>query len=109
MKSYAVLGLATMFGATNADAQIPQVQGLFDGASQTDEEKMTDAVWYINGVKGFYEGYYKAFYKTSKKNEYMSDCLNKKTVDNLVAIHSVVSDPMSLFGGDVSKDIDLFS
>ena len=33
MKSYAALGLATMFGATNA----VEVQGIFNAANETDE------------------------------------------------------------------------
>ena len=76
MKSYAALGLATMFGVTDANAQVPEVQGLFNSATQTDEEKMADALWYIDGVQGFYEGYYKAFYKTTHLNKESSDCLN---------------------------------
>ena len=109
MKTYAALGLATMFGATNASAEIPQVQGLFSGATMTDEEKLQDALWYIDGIKGFYSGYYKAFYKANLQKD-ASECLNKETIDNMVALHSVIVDPMSVIsGGDISKDFNLFT
>ena len=108
MKSYAALGLATMFGVTNADAQIPQVQGLFSASTETDEEKLADTLWYVDGVKGFYSGYYKAFYKTNLVKD--SACLDKATVDNMNALHTVIADPMSIItGGDFTKDINLFS
>ena len=110
MKSYAALGLATMFGATDAVAQVPQVQGIFNAANETDEEKKADAIWYIDGVQGFYEGYYKAFYKTSHLSKDNAECLNDKTIDNIVALYGVVADPMSVIsGGDINKDFNLFT
>merc|ERR1740123_1047593 len=110
MKSYAALGLATMFGATDAVAQFPQVEGIFNAASETDEEKKADAIWYIDGVQGFYEGYYKAFYKTSHLSKDNAECLNDKTIDNIVALYGVVADPMSVIsGGDINKDFNLFT
>ena len=108
MKSYAAIGLATMFGVTAAET--PQVQGIFNAAGETDEEKRADAIWYIDGVQGFYEGYYKAFYKTSHLNKDSEACLNDKTIDNIVSLYSVVADPMSVItGGDFTKDFNLFA
>ena len=67
MKSIAIIGLASVFGAQSVEVETPKVEGLFDiftAKASDPETKRANTLYYIEGVKGYYDGYYKSFYKT---------------------------------------------
>ena len=87
MKSYALIGLACV---AQVSAKKSEEQEALDLAKQ---EKLTTQ---LHGFKGFYDGYYRSFYKVNSHEEIKSldDCLNDKTIDNIVAVTADVT-----FGG----------
>jgi hypothetical protein len=61
--------------------------------------------------KGFYDGYYRSFYKVSSHDEVkaLDECLNDKTIDNIVAISGLINNPMSMFElKNIQEDMNLF-
>lgn len=102
MKSYAVMGLAAIAGVNALGGDSADKEA----AKLAKEEKLT---LQLNGWKGFYDGYYKAFYKTNSHDSTNADCLNDETIDNMVAMSGILSNPMSLFEmKNIQADMNLF-
>ena len=102
MKSYALIGLACVAGVS---AKKSEEQEALDLAKQ---EKLTTQ---LNGFKGFYDGYYRSFYKVSSHEEIknLDDCLNDKTIENIVAVSEFVNNPLALFElKNIKEDMNLF-
>mgnify|MGYP001340243557 CR=1 FL=1 len=87
MKSYALIGLACV-AAKKSEEQ--------EALDLIKQEKMTTQ---LNGFKGFYDGYYRSFYKVNSHDEIkvLDDCLNDKTINNIVAISEFVNNPLAMF------------
>lgn len=75
MKS--ALVVLTVLGATLTETQAKQ-PNLF-------KDDISDANYYIEGIRGFWDGYTTAFYKNSKKTN-KGDCLNDETTKNILSI-----------------------
>jgi len=102
MKSYAVMGLAAIAGVSALGGDSADKEA----AKLAKEEKLT---LQLNGWKGFYDGYYKAFYKTNSHDVTNADCLNDETIDNMVAMTGLLSNPMGLFEmKNIQADMNLF-
>ena len=111
MKSIAIIGLASVFGAQAIEVETPKVEGLFDiftAKASDPETKKANTMWYIEGVKGYYDGYYKSFYKT-QMSQSQSECLNGETTDNVLKFGGLLSDPLSIFNQGLTEDFNLFA
>ena len=111
MKTYAMIGMASVFGAQAVQVEQPEVEGIFDIFSKkTPEQQEANTKWYIEGAKGYYDGYYKSFYKTSM-DQAQSECLNDETMTNIVKFGKIASNPFSIFTdiANISEDFNLFA
>ena len=111
MKTYAYIGMASVFGAQAVQVEQPQVEGLLDMFSKkTPEQQKANTEWYIEGAKGYYDGYYKSFYKTSM-DQAQAECLNEETMTNILKFGGSVSNPFSIFSdiSNISEDFNLFA
>ena len=113
MKSFAIIGMASVFGSQAVEVEQPRVEGLFDIFSpkaNDPETQKANTMWYIEGVKGYYGGYYKSFYKT-QMDQAQAECLNGETADNIIKFGGLVSNPLSIFTNiaDISEDFNLFA
>jgi hypothetical protein len=62
MKFFALVAVASTFTQVEAQQfEAPVVQDIF--AIKSTEDQLKDTIWYIDGLKGYYEGFYKALYK----------------------------------------------
>ena len=62
----------------------------------TDEEKKAqeDQLYMkLDGYKGFYDGYYRSFYKINSHETVNENCLDEKTIENIVAMSDIINDP----------------
>jgi len=62
MKFFALAAVA----ATLVEAkqfETPIVKDIF--ATRTTDEQLQDTIWYIDGLKGYFEGFHKALYKSN--------------------------------------------
>ena len=89
MKYTQLLAIAALFTTAHAEEELPEIEGV-----DHDEEMKT--MWYVDGIKGFYDGYYKSFYKHSISGE-MKECLNNETIGNMIRFHQVLTHPLDLF------------
>ena len=64
-----------------------------------------DAMWNIEGLKGFYQGAYTSLYKDL--NPDIATCLNEETADNLVYLYSQVT-TMGSWIGNLEEDFKVF-
>lgn len=101
--------------ATTFALSTPEVQaGLFGGNSLTKEQKAAkqkaDTMWYVAGLKGYYEGYYKAFYKMELPAD-AAACLNEETVDNMLSMEHLVTDPLGAVNNiaNIQEDVNVFA
>lgn len=97
MKSIAVL------------ATIAMVSAQAEATNTTVSDKVKDdTVYYVDGVKGFYDGYYTGLYKNSQETK-DTECLNDATVEELIKFMGIAEDPWSLLSWDkLSEDLNLF-
>ena len=64
-------------------------------------------MWYVDGVKGFYDGYYKSLYKRNMDSD-MKKCLNEQTIQNMIKFGTILEHPMSIFS-NIQEDFNLFA
>lgn len=83
--------------------QVLAVAGLLASTGASDPNQ--DVMWYVDGVKGFYDGYYKSLYKQNM-DEDMKKCLNDETIGNMVDLANVLAHPFDIFS-DFSKGMDI--
>merc|ERR1711907_83598 len=100
MKFYQLAALATVSEAAYLTPKVestPEVQGMVD-----------QTMWFVEGVKGFYDGYYKALYKT--KSPDMEACLNEETAKNMAKLEGLMLDPMHAMTeiANIQEDFNLF-
>ena len=63
----------------------------------------------LGGFKSMYDGYYKSFYHTKSTDHTLKKCMDKKTIDNMIVLGSIVKDPLSLFEAkNLKNDLNLF-
>jgi hypothetical protein len=60
MKFFALAAVAATFVEAQ-QFEAPLVQDMF--VTRTTEEQLQDTIWYIDGLKGYFEGFHKALYK----------------------------------------------
>ena len=112
MKTFAIIGIASVFGAQAVEVEAPRVEGMFDlfGAkTATDPETQKEnTLWYIEGMKGYYDGYYKSFYKT-QMSQAQAECLDGETADNIIKFGGLMSNPLSIFNQGLTEDFNLFA
>ena len=87
----------------------PQVEGMMDWmpamptlpsmgsevSIKADPKLQSDAKWYVEGMKGYYDGYYKQFYK-KREDASMSTCLDETTTQNMVTWGTIMLHPSFL-------------
>ena len=89
----------------------PVVQdGLFGSSEDAALKQKQDTLWYAAGIKGYYQGFYKQFYKMELP-EASAECMNKETMENIINLEHVMTDPMAAFGNmvDIQKDMNMFT
>lgn len=94
-------------------AATPEVQaGFFGGLSKEEKaaKQKANTMWYSSGIKGYYSGFYKAFYKMELPTD-AAKCLNEETVDNVLSMEHLVTDPLSAFGNiaNIQEDMNIFA
>ena len=99
--------------ATTCAMASPEVQaGLFGGLSKEEKaaKQKADTMWYAAGLKGYYTGFYKSFYKMELPAE-NAKCLNEETIDNVLSMEHLVSDPLGAFGNiaNIQEDMNIFA
>ena len=94
MKTFAVLALASVSALTPEEKQI------------ADDKLYTQ----LDGYKGFYDGYTRSFYKINSHEQVNEDCLDEKTIDNIIAYADIINDPFSLLDfSKINEDLNLFA
>ena len=79
------------------------VAGLVASAQASDAN--ADVMWYVDGVKGFYDGFYKSLYKQNMSED-MKKCLNDETIGNMVDLAQTLKNPFTIFS-DFNKGMNL--
>ena len=79
----------------------------------TDEEKKAqeDQLYMkLDGYKGFYDGYYRSFYKINSHETVNENCLDEKSIENIVAMSDIINDPFSIMSvSKIHEDLNLFA
>ena len=99
MKFYSLVALgAVAVSAKQTDEDLAEIQAKHDLNLHR-----------IEGVSHFYDGYYKSFYKTNKASEHESECLNEPTIENMLALASMIQNPLQMFElKNIKQDMNLF-
>ena len=75
--------IAAILGTTQA-GMFSWIPGMGGSATPlTEEQKLENTKWWVEGMKGYYDGYYKQFYKT-RESESMAECLDLETTNNII-------------------------
>ena len=73
MKFFALTAVTAALTSVKAQQfETPLVQDMF--AVRSTEDQLKDTIWYIDGLKGYYEGFHKALYKQNGSPS--EKCLN---------------------------------
>lgn len=107
MKTTSLLALAAlMYGA---EATTPAVQEEEISDLTPEEQVRENTMWYIDGVKGFYDGFYRSFYKRHMSEEQMQ-CLDDSTIENIVTFRSILKNPFTIFKpAEIKNDFNLLA
>ena len=63
----------------------------------------------LNGAKSFYDGYYKSFYHVNSKDETLTNCMDEKTIDNMIQLGKIIKNPLSMFEmKNIKADMNMF-
>ena len=108
MKFFALTAVTAALTSVKAQQfETPIVQDMF--AVRSTEDQLKDTIWYIDGLKGYYEGFHKALYKQNGSPS--EKCLNDETIKNISSFQKKMIDPLAALAdvSNIQEDFNMFA